>query len=54
LKESLIKNQFLKEISFSYNNIKKEGWIVLNEILLQNKNIEKIDLGGKLFKNYKR
>jgi Ran GTPase-activating protein (RanGAP) involved in mRNA processing and transport len=56
LKESLKKNQFLKEINFYGksclkiklgNEIKDEGCKVLNEILLENKKLEKIDLSGK-------
>jgi hypothetical protein len=48
-KESLKKDQFLKEIIFS-GNIQDEGCKALNEIFLENKKIEKIDLSGKLFK----
>jgi hypothetical protein len=33
--------------------LKDEGCKILNEILLENKNIEKIDLSCKLFKNNK-
>jgi hypothetical protein len=54
LKESLIKNKFLKEINFGSNCLKEEGCKVLNGILLENKNIEKINLSCKLFKNNKR
>jgi hypothetical protein len=54
LKESLIKNKFLKEISFVSNDFKDEGCKILNKILLENKTIEIINLSGKLFKNNKR
>jgi hypothetical protein len=36
------------------NNIQDEGCKVLNEIFLENKKIEKIDLGCKIYKNKKR
>jgi hypothetical protein len=52
LKESLIKNQTIKEFNFyskfilsnQGNEIIDEACIVLNEILLKNKAIEKLDL----------
>jgi Ran GTPase-activating protein (RanGAP) involved in mRNA processing and transport len=46
LKESLIKNKTLKEINFYNNNISDDGCEILNEILLKNQNLEKIDLSG--------
>jgi hypothetical protein len=53
----LIKNQSLIEINFSSklylnkleNNISDDGYIILNDIFLGNKNIKKVGLVGKLF-----
>jgi hypothetical protein len=61
IKECLENSNF-KEISFKSktfikikldNDLKDEGCEILNQILLENKKIEKIDLSGKLLKNNK-
>jgi hypothetical protein len=62
LKESLIKNQFLKEIDFNSNNYKNkkdnkiddEGCKILNEILLENKTIQNLFLNGKIQNNRRK
>jgi hypothetical protein len=63
LKSSLTKNQYLKEINLwgkqkkrikIDNFILENGCIILNEILMENKTIETINLGSNTFSNKKK